>query len=54
MNMSGCFQTLTIADAPVQVREFVVLGDRQIEAPSPGKGPLEGHWVDGRVARRGH
>jgi hypothetical protein len=35
------------------MREFVVLGDRQIEAPSPGKGPvrllsLEGHWVDGR------
>jgi hypothetical protein len=45
--LQACWKTV-IADAPVQVREFVVLGDRQIEAPSPGKGPLElGRWARG-------
>ncbi len=50
---------LTIADAPAQGRELVTgFGGYQFEHPTPGEGPawvlsLEGHWLEGRVERRG-
>jgi len=51
-------ETLVIADAPAQGVEVKTIGDHQIENRTPGKGParvlsLDGHWLDGRVSRRG-
>jgi hypothetical protein len=51
--------TLTVADAPAQGFELLPpLFGRRIKNPTPGDGParvlsLDGHWLEGRVLRRG-